>query len=331
MRRFALDAMLVMVALAAGSVSAGADSAGAASAAGERAATGEPGLLRYSEPQTYQARFAVTLRATRAPVRNVIATSAVPVDWPEQQVRLVREDKPAGVVTEVQEIRGLGAMLVVRVRAMPAGGEVTVERVYEITRSKIECTGDATRMGLPGELPRDLRVHLRPAADFVDRDRRITRLAETLREPGAPAGATARRCFDWVRQNIQYEEGEYRGAAAALETGRGDCEDMTALFVALCRAAGIPARYVWVEGHAYPEFYAGDARGHGGWIPVQVAGEEWFGTMADYQPILQKGDRVRDPILRRDTRYIPHSARAVGGPIELHATQTLLTPDEPAP
>jgi hypothetical protein len=326
MHRFARDAVLLMVVLAAGGIAARGEPGVA-----ERTGSSEPGVLRYAEPQTYQARFALTLRATRGPVRNVIATSAVPVDWPEQQVRLVREDKPPGVATQVTELPGQGAMLVVRVPALPAGGEVTIERVYEITRSRIECAADAAEMTLPDELPRELRAYLRPAADFVDRDRRIARLAETLREADAPAGATARRCFDWVRQNIQYKQGEFRGAAAALETGVGDCEDMTALFVALCRAAGIPARNVWVEGHAYPEFYACDARGNGGWIPVQVAGEEWFGTMADYQPILQKGDRVRDPIQRRDGRYIAHSARATGGPIELNVTRTLVKPGESAP
>jgi hypothetical protein len=186
-------------------------------------------------------------------------------------------------------------------------------------------------LAVPEPLPRELRGYLQAAPDFDDPDRRIQTLADSLRQADEPAGATARRYFDWVREHVQYREGGFRGAATALDSGAGDCEDMTALFVALCRSSGIPARPVWVEGHAYPEFYVADASGDGGWIPVQVAGPEWFGTMLPDQPILQKGDRARDPIQRRDGRYIAQSARALGGPVELEVTRTILTSGEPAP
>ncbi|HUG92929.1 MAG TPA: transglutaminase-like domain-containing protein [Planctomycetaceae bacterium] len=285
--------------------------------------------LRYFDARTYRARFAVTVRAARSGVRNVVATCPVPVDWPEQQVQLVSETRPAQAAATVAELPGLGAMLVVRVPALPAGASVTVERVYEITRSKVELTRDPAGLVVPDGLPRELRAFLKPAPGFDDRGRRVEKLAEALREPGDTAWATTRRYFDWVRQNVEYREGEFRGPLAALDAKAGDCEDMTALFVALCRSAGIPARGVWVEGHAYPEFYLADAQGGGWWIPAQVSGPEWFGTMADYQPILQKGDRARDPIRRRDGRYIAQTARAIGGPVELSVTRTIL--DMPGP
>ena len=56
-----------------------------------------------------------------------------------------------------------------------------------------------------------------------------------------------------------------------LSLGKADCGSYTALFVALCRAGGVPARPVagcWAQGenqwHCWAEFFIPDV----GWIPV---------------------------------------------------------------
>lgn len=54
----------------------------------------------------------------------------------------------------------------------------------------------------------------------------------------------AESCFDFVRRNIQFSILQSpAGAVKALRTGRAMCLDKVGLFVALCRAGGIPARY----------------------------------------------------------------------------------------
>ncbi len=65
-------------------------------------------------------------------------------------------------------------------------------------------------------------------------------------------------------------------ALEVLRTKVGDCNEHTALYVAMARAAGIPARIavglVSVRGafyyHAWPEVYLAEARGRGMWLPV---------------------------------------------------------------
>ena len=102
--------------------------------------------------------------------------------------------------------------------------------------------------------------------------------------------------YDWVREHVKYDEAaSSRGALAALKDGNGECEDMTSLFIAICRAAGIPARTVWVPGHCYPEFYLVDDKGEGHWFPCQAAGPRAFGCIPETKPILQKGDNFRPP------------------------------------
>ena len=97
----------------------------------------------------------------------------------------------------------------------------------------------------------------------------------------------AKAIFEFVNTYITYDTSEsYRnkGAFSALSTKRGVCEEYATLFVALCRASGIPARVVtgyrfekdlildeqWKDvepnGHAWAEFYL---EGYG-WLPVEA-------------------------------------------------------------
>lgn len=57
---------------------------------------------------------------------------------------------------------------------------------------------------------------------------------------------TVKNIFDWVVENIRYPGyvKKNRGALYALKHRVGDCTEMATLFVALCRANGVPARYL---------------------------------------------------------------------------------------
>jgi hypothetical protein len=59
-------------------------------------------------------------------------------------------------------------------------------------------------------------------------------------------GSSPRRIFDGVVSSIAYDgyHKRERGAAWALEHGRGDCSEFAAVFVERCQAGGIPARRV---------------------------------------------------------------------------------------
>src|SRR5205823_9582341 len=65
-------------------------------------------------------------------------------------------------------------------------------------------------------------------------------------------------------------------ALEVLRTRVGDCNEHTALYVAMARALGLPARIavglVYVRGgfyyHAWPEVYVQEGRGQGRWLPV---------------------------------------------------------------
>ncbi len=123
--------------------------------------------------------------------------------------------------------------------------------------------------------------------------------------------AQAEAIYDWVREKIEYRfDPNIKSSRQALDDGYGDCEELTSLFVAMCRAVKIPARAVWVPGHCYGEFYLEDAQGRGTWFPCQAAGSRNFGAMPEERPILQKGDNFRVPGHREPKRYVQETVTA---------------------
>jgi hypothetical protein len=81
------------------------------------------------------------------------------------------------------------------------------------------------------------------------------------------AWRAAKKIAEWINRNLtpNYDVG-FASASEILENREGDCSEHTVLFVALCRAVGLPARaavgIMHAEGffayHMWPEVYVGD-------------------------------------------------------------------------
>jgi len=206
----------------------------------------------------------------------------------------------------------------VRIRSLPAGREAKALVTFEIRRSAILPPENPQSYVLPEvkKLDRKLRVYLAPSPKIECRDARIRKQAKQIVSEKATAWDNVEAIYDWVRENVKYKNGPLKGALAALRDGTGDCEELTSLFIALCRASDVPARTVWVKGHCYPEFYLSDAQGKGHWFPCQAAGSRAFGGIPELRPILSKGDSFRPPYNRRDRQRYPaeHLTGAGGRP-----------------
>ncbi len=272
--------------------------------------------LELADPRTYRLRVVIRVMATEGAVRNVVATGPIPMDWPEQKVRLISEKiSPQCKATE-QVLKGQAALLKFQVPQIPKGGTAFVERLYEITRyrTKFKLPGDELK--LPKGTPPELRDQVAgPAPGVETKSPQMIELADSLRKVSEDLGPweTIKTFWSWTRDNVKFENGDFRGALYALDKRCGDCEEMSALFVGLCRLSNIPARTVWVESHDYPEFYLVDKHGRGHWIPAQVVGPPWFGEITEYRPIFQKGDRFYDPLQKTYVRYVPHTVKGQDG------------------
>ena len=87
--------------------------------------------------------------------------------------------------------------------------------------------------------------------DFLKEERFIEKDHDLIQEiAGSIEGRTevdiVHKIYDYVLDHMEYADPSRRsrGAVAALQLGEGDCTEYADLFVALCRAKGLPARVV---------------------------------------------------------------------------------------
>lgn len=101
--------------------------------------------------------------------------------------------------------------------------------------------------------------------------------ADELTENESNYYLKAKRIFDYVQEHITYvQQSEEHDALWAYNHAYGDCTDYANLFIALCRAAGIPAKFVagylykadnnYLGPHGFAIIYLPNV----GWIPVDA-------------------------------------------------------------
>ncbi len=258
--------------------------------------------IKLAKPTVQRWQVGLVVSA-QSPSAGIMAAAPVPDDWPEQKVKIVKTDKTPNVrQIRFRKLSGGAKQMLVEIPRLAAGETARAVLTFEISRSAIEGPEDTSDLTIPTRLPQNMRLYL-SASPMIETTNAMIR--KTAREVAGDKKGWARveAIYDWVRDNVEYKEGSLKGAVAALRDGTGDCEELTSLFIALCRVNRIPARTVWVPGHCYPEFYLQDEQGRGHWFPCQAAGTRAFGSIPENRIILQKGDNIRVPELRGPQRY----------------------------
>jgi len=119
---------------------------------------------------------------------------------------------------------------------------------------------------------------LAPAPLIQSDDPRVQAQARLILEREQDPARAARRIAAWVRAHVERRStATVPSAVQVLEARVGDCNEHAVLFVALARAAGLPARTVAglvpVDGrfyyHAWAEVYLGD------WVAVDPMLDEF--------------------------------------------------------
>ncbi len=166
----------------------------------------------------------------------------------------------------------------------PVPQVIVVKIDFDVIRK--EESVDVHRLASVPRPPLDGRFaeYLRPDT-LVPTTGRIATISASLDDPGDSPLQAARVFYEYVTSVMRYDKtgtGWGRGDAIfACDIRRGNCTDFHSLFIALARAAGIPARFTIgfplgtassgeIPGyHCWAEFYAS-----GRWIPVD-ASEAW--------------------------------------------------------
>lgn len=254
-----------------------------------------------------QMRFGLQFQSNDNNCKELYATIPFPRDWPEQKVTILEAELPDFARYKERELSGGVKQLVLEVPALAAQQQIDVVVTVEIEKSFIKAPEDLASLVYPKKTLRDKDlVWSLGDSPYIDtKSRQVRAIAKEIKDKSPKnAWQHVEAIFDWVRDNIHYRNGTLRTTQEALKDKFGDCEEMSGLFVAICRASNIPARCVWIPEHCYPEFYLEDANGFGHWFPCQAAGDRQFGEMQEYRPILQKGDRFKVPEQNGLQRYV---------------------------
>ncbi len=299
--------------------------------------------------------------------------------WVTDTGEVVREESPLGLITvrePAERAQGLAVPGRIQADLLAAAAVVpqTTERIDEprdVRRLKLRLEGaelsvaevDGVGQKLDGNVievtdPRTLK------ASAADPGARAYLAAEPLLESDDPLiraeAEQAVRGVDGDRDRAErltrYVNGlldkkptvSLPSAREVLRTKVGDCNEHTALFVAMARSIGIPARIavglVFMHGafyyHAWPEVYVTERAGLGLWLPVDPTLNQ-FPADATHLRLARGGlDRQAAilPLIGKlkmtivELELVPGTERVlVGRPVEPAATPAALPIDLPLP
>lgn len=203
---------------------------------------------------------------------------------------------------------------------LPIAGEAAAvyDVVYDVVRHE-RLRKDFRGRGaqaLSEEEKRDLARYLAPDK-LVPLEGPIGERAKRVAGEEKNAVNLARRFYDEVRTSMKYDKsgsGWGRGDALwACDSKRGNCSDFHAVFIGMCRASGIPARFRCgfpipeargageIGGyHCWAEFYVAGY----GWVPVDISEATKHPELAEYYFGAWTEDRVEFTV-GRDLTLVP--------------------------
>ena len=271
--------------------------------------------IQLSEREDSIWEFGMRISCQGGDATGIVLTAPIPIPWAEQDIEFIDEIKTDNVgKISSKRLTNEAKMMVIKISRLRNGDSAEAVFRYKVRKSNILPPADTSKLKIAKKVPSKLKTFLKPSPFIESKHKKIRKIAEEIKQ--ASAGLSdwdkVEAIYTWVRENIEYEfDTQNFTCLEALEQGHGDCGELSSLFIAICRAQGIPARLVWIPGHAYPEFFMEDEDGNGHWFPCQAAGARLeFGEMAEARPILQKGDRFRLPLEREPQAYVKPTAFA---------------------
>lgn len=161
---------------------------------------------------------------------------------------------------------------------------------YGLRLKSQKLPADFKAPALPmADLPDDVKKYLKPTAICQSDDTDLAKEAKRLTEGQTDSRKAAESVMNWVYKYLTKASGDTGSASAkqAYDEKKGDCTEHAALFVAVARAAGLPARNIggvvylasgdsaFFGYHAWAEVWLGQ------WVPVDATVNE-LGTSARY-------------------------------------------------
>jgi hypothetical protein len=207
-----------------------------------------------AEPVTSYWQMGMIVTAPDQPCQEIAGTATVPVNWPEQKVRVVEEEVSPAARISYQNQPGSVRQMVVHIPVLPRGQQAKALIKVEIRRSAMQPPADTSVYQIPDlkRLPRDVRGYLAPSPLIESRHQKFKELARRIM---AEAGAASAGSEEGAKS-----KGEGGASAAAGERAEG--EDSPARSATAAHRSDwskVEALYRWVR--AKVQFKQGALKG----------------------------------------------------------------------
>jgi hypothetical protein len=261
------------------------------------------GQTGYLEPRPYQLRLGIELEGT-GNATQIKATTVAPVEHPEQKLEAVGVDG-VGCSAALRALTPEAGQLVLAAPGIAKGQKIAAAATYKLTLHKEYHAYVRERFPAAQKFSKESsKQYLYDSPGIQMRSKEVRELVKSVGGQIEHPWDRAKAYHAWVWENIRVRIGSYTSVVEALRDRVGDCEERAAVFVALCRASGIPARLVWVPNHNWAEFYLNDEQGEGHWIAAHTSAYSWFGWTGAHELVLQKGDNIVVPEKKQELRLL---------------------------
>ena len=180
-----------------------------------------------------------------------------------------------------------------------------VEITYLVATFSADISIDPNNVGGYDTNSKIFKEYTKPSSRIESDNSQIISTANSIVGNEKNPYNKAKLIYDWVASELEYElQGEEHGAVYGLQNKKGDCTEFATLFIALCRAVGVPARLIIgsvpngsLEFHTWAEFYLQNY----GWIYADptwgnTEPDQYFGKLGDNKHLLRAKGSDLEPL-----------------------------------
>lgn len=208
------------------------------------AAAAVPGNVKLSRPlKKYVVATHRLFAKEEQAAEDVHCYLLLPEEGPRQRIQSILFSPEPKAVTTDEHGRRIAHF---RIPRIAPGGHVAVRWVAKVTTYDMKAYAHESRRspdaGLSGKLK---RLYLKDGAKYGIRSATIRQVAKSVAPRGASPLTITKRISEYLSENLTYERvGGWDAAEEVLQRGTGSCSEYAFCVIALCRARGVPARYV---------------------------------------------------------------------------------------
>lgn len=270
----------------------------------------------YTHPRLVEAEFTITIDSIHvlepdslkaSNIRRGIDSVQAPVfllwsadiiDRPAQRVKesVFLSTVPTEIVTEHENGNRICFWDLSKQLSGPT--QIVIKRKFSyITYDYVKKIDEATLPDTYSGEPEELFYLYTKAEPSLEQTPALILLADSIVRGERTPAEKVHRIFDFVRAKMHYKyPPDARGVLEAIKCYEGDCGQYSALFIGLCRCAGIPARQqsglvidsVKFGYHVWSEVYLPAT----GWVPMDATIPDGFAHLPNNRVIASVGMNI---------------------------------------